>query len=165
MRITLELAQPADAAEVARVRTAAAEHLTQRYGEGHWSSTATEKGVLRELATSRVFLARSESAVVATLRLATKKPWAIDSAYFTLCTRPLYLTSMAVDPEVQRRGIGRQCLQQAIGFAKAWPGNAIRLDAYDAEAGAGPFYERCGYREVGRVVYRNTPLVYLEQLL
>jgi hypothetical protein len=43
--------------------------------------------------------------------------------------------------------------------------DAIRLDAYDAEAGAGPFYARCGFREVGRVLYRSTPLVYYERLL
>ena len=41
----------------------------------------------------------------------------------------------------------------------------IRLDAYDAPAGAGPFYSRCGFREMGRVIYRKVPLVYFEQLL
>src|ERR1035437_7340522 len=30
-------------------------------------------------------------------------------------------------------------------IAKAWPADAIRLDAYDAEAGAGPFYASCGW--------------------
>jgi hypothetical protein len=27
------------------------------------------------------------------------------------------------------------------------------------------FYAKCGYREVGRVTYRGTPLVYFERLL
>lgn len=49
--------------------------------------------------------------------------------------------------------------------AAAWPADAIRLDAYDAEAGAGAFYEKCGYRQRGRVVYRGDPLVYYELLL
>jgi hypothetical protein len=31
--------------------------------------------------------------------------------------------------------------------------------------GAGPFYEKCGYRPVGRVTYRKTPLAYFELLL
>jgi len=41
-------------------------------------------------------------------------------------------------------------------------GVAIRLDAYDAEAGAGRFYARCGYTELGRAIYRSAPLIYYE---
>jgi len=62
----------------------------------------------------------------------------------------------------QRTGLGRACMEAAREAAVRWPADAIRLDAYDAEAGAGGFYAKCGYREVGRVVYRNTPLVYYE---
>ena len=49
--------------------------------------------------------------------------------------------------------------------AAAWPADAIRLDAYDHAAGAGPFYAKCGFRERGRVVYRGNPLAYYELLL
>jgi hypothetical protein len=49
--------------------------------------------------------------------------------------------------------------------ARAWPSQAIRLDAYDADAGAGGFYAKCGFREVGRVTYRTVPLIYFELLL
>ena len=72
---------------------------------------------------------------------------------------------MAVDPAVQRRGIGRQLLEAAASVARAWPADAIRLDTYDADAGAGPFYVKCGYREVGRASYRGTPHIYFELLL
>ena len=43
--------------------------------------------------------------------------------------------------------------------------DAIRLDAYDAAAGAGDFYAKNGFREVGRTKYRNAPLIYYELLL
>jgi GNAT superfamily N-acetyltransferase len=69
---------------------------------------------------------------------------------------------MAVTPAKQRQGIGWRCMEEAKRIARAWPADAIRLDAYDAEAGAGPFYARCGCTEVGRVTYRNTPLIYYE---
>lgn len=103
--------------------------------------------------------------MVATLRLTTKKPWAIDTRYFTFCARPVYLLGMAVIPNRQRQGIGRRCLEETKRVAKAWPADAIRLDAYDADAGGGPFFARCGWVEVGRTKYRNTPLVYYELLL
>ena len=72
---------------------------------------------------------------------------------------------MAVAPDRQREGVGRRLLEYAAGVAHSWPGDAIRLDAYDSPAGGGGFYARCGYREVGRVTYRGTPLVYFELVL
>jgi ribosomal protein S18 acetylase RimI-like enzyme len=161
----LAVATSVDAPAIAALRTAVAEHLTREHGQGHWSSTVTERGVLRALRMSRVFVMRRRARLVATLCLATRKPWAIDSAYFTPCNKPIYLTDMAVDPTMQRRGIGRRCMDEALEIARAWPGDAIRLDAYDANAGAGEFYVKCGFREVGRVTYRGTPLVYFEMML
>ena len=163
-RLTLAVAE--DAPALAALHTAVAEDLTRRYGKGHWSSPMSEKAVLLGMRTAKVFAARDESgAIVATLRLATKKPWAIDKSYFTACRTPLYLHSMAVAPELQHRGIGRLCIEEAKRIGREWPANAIRLDAYDAEAGAGGFYGKCGFLEVGRVTYRNTPLIYFEMLL
>ena len=48
--------------------------------------------------------------------------------------------------------------------AAAWPADVIRLDAFDAESGAGGFYERCGYEPRGRAVYKGNPLAYFELL-
>jgi GNAT superfamily N-acetyltransferase len=161
----LVLATAADAPAIAALRMAAADTLTREYGPGHWSSAVSERGVLHAMRTSRVYVMRRGDEIVATLRLATKKPWAIDTSYFTDCKRPLYLTDMTVAPSSQRRGIGRLCVDAARELARTWPGDAIRLDAYDAVAGAGPFYQKCGFREVGRVTYRGTPLVYFEMLI
>jgi GNAT superfamily N-acetyltransferase len=160
--IALVPAVAADAVEIAALRNAAAEDLTRRFGKGQWSGTASEKGVRYDLRTSTVWVVRSRGRIIATLRLAARKPWAIDTSYFTPCDRPLYLTSMAVAPGRQRAGVGRRCLEQALRIARDWPADAIRLDAYDAEAGAGAFYRKCGFREVGRTSYKGNPLVYFE---
>ena len=165
MIVSVQTATESDAPAIAMLRTAAAAHLTRQHGPGHWSSVATELSVLRGVRTSRVLVARDGSRVVGTLTLATKKPWAIDTKYFVAVPRALYLTDMAVAPAAQRQGIGRQLLEAAKETARSWPGHAIRLDAYDATAGAGGFYARCGFREVGRVTYRGVPLVYFECLL
>jgi GNAT superfamily N-acetyltransferase len=125
----------------------------------------TDRGVATSIRTSRVLVARDADWIVGTLRLATKKPWAIDRAYFADVRRPLYLTDMAVLPSHQRTGIGRFMLAEAATVARHWPGDAIRLDAYDAPAGAGGFYAKCGYRQVGRKTYRGVPLLYFELLL
>jgi len=167
--MTFDLARADDAVGITAVRVRAAEHLTERFGRSHWSSIATERGVLQAVQLpahrSRTLVARDGGRVLGTLRIATKKPWAIDRAYFVDVPLPIYLTDMAVDPSVQRSGIGRALLDEAAEEVRRWPGQAIRLDAYDATAGAGPFYRKCGYREVGRVVYRGVPLLYFEFLL
>lgn len=72
---------------------------------------------------------------------------------------------MAVAPAKQRHGIGTHCLEGAERAARSWPADAIRLDAYDAKAGAGGFYATNGFTEVGRTKYRNTQLIYYELLL
>ena len=139
--------------------------LTRRYGHGPWASTTSERGMLFAFRISRVFVARRGEKILGTFRLMRKKPWAIDTRYFTPADNPIYLFAMAVTPESQGKGIGRACLEEAERLGRAWPADAIRLDAFDAEAGAGGFYARCGYTEVGRVSYRNTPLIYYELLL
>ena len=154
-----------DASELAALHTAVADHLSAVHGKGPWSSHSSEKGVLFGMRHSQVVVAMEGPAIVATFRLTTKKPWAIDTSYFTKCARPLYLLAVAVLPARQRQGIGRRCLQEAERLARKWPAEAIRLDAYDAAAGGGPFYRRCGYAERGRASYRNTPLVHYELLL
>jgi len=160
--VTLEKAHAADVAAIAALRTAAAERLTRDFGPGHWSAGGTESGVIRDMSTPGLFVVRSGDRLIATLRLAAKKPWAIDPAHFAASRSPLYLTSMVVAPDRQRQGIGRGCMMAAVQIARDKAADAIRLDAYDAAAGAGKFYEKCGFREVARVIYRETPLVYYE---
>jgi GNAT superfamily N-acetyltransferase len=168
MKLVLATATNSDAAELAALHTAAAQELTRQYGQGFWSSGQTERSVLSELRRpkfSRIVVARTNRRIVGTLRLATRKPWAIDTAYFTAASKPLYLTGMAVYPDVQRKGVGRFLLEGVAGIARAWPADAIRLDAFDAGAGAGAFYAKCGFREVARVTYKKDRLVYFELML
>ncbi len=173
MRLSFATASESDAAELAALHTAVAEDLTRRFGHGSWSSAPTERGVLSQMRRpkfERMLIARNGARdgsprIVGTLRLATKKPWAVDTAYFTPVQKPLYLTGMAVHPEFQRKGVGRSLLKEAEAAARAWPTDGIRPDAYEGEGGAGGFYSKCGYRELARLAYKGTPLIYFELIL
>ncbi|PWU09783.1 MAG: hypothetical protein C5B50_26660, partial [Verrucomicrobia bacterium] len=101
-RLTFEAAKTQDAAALAALHTEVAERLTDVHGHGPWSMKTSEKGVLYAMRVSRVFVARHGTELVATFRLATKKPWAIDVRYFSPCRKPLYLLAMAVTPARQR---------------------------------------------------------------
>lgn len=165
MSFSVTTATEADAPAIAVLRASVAEHLTSQYGQGHWSSCVTEKSVLRTIKTSHVLVIRNNTGITGTLRLETKKPWAIDLAYFASVRKPLYLHDMAVAPKLQRQGIGRYLIEEAKAIARAWPSDAVRLDGYDGAPGAGRFYAKCGFTEVGRKTYRGVPLVYFELML
>jgi GNAT superfamily N-acetyltransferase len=165
MPVPLVPATPGDARAIAALRNASAARLTREFGPGPWSSEATEEGVRRRMQTATIYLGRRGPSLVAMLALGPRKPLAIDPARFTFVPRPLYLTDMAVHPHFQRDGVGRGCLEALDSLVRQWPADGVRLDAYDAPAGAGEFYRRCGYVERGRTTYRGTRLIYFEHLL
>lgn len=165
MRIRLKPATVDDVAGLVSLRTAVSEHLAAQFPGILRPGGVTEKGIRFAMTRATLFVATHRDQPVAALTLSNRKPWAIDAAYFSRSETPLYLTDMAVDPRRQRKGLGRQCLEQAVKIARQWPADAIRLDAYDAEYGASDFYRKCGFHEVGRAIYRQTPLIYFEFLL
>jgi GNAT superfamily N-acetyltransferase len=165
MDITFSFATEANVPALTGLGCAVCEDLTARHGLGGWSSPPTERGLQLALRHARMLIALDGGAIVGKLRLQTKKPWAIDRAYFTPVKKELFLTGMAVMPAWQRKGVGRMLIGEAVKVARAWPANSICLDAFDADAGAGGFYAKCGFKERGRVAYRGTPHIYFEMLL
>ena len=166
MQMKLQSATAEDAESVAALRNAVSDNLTFRHGRGPWTAHCTTAGVLFDLRDALLLVALHRGEVVASLKLSTKKPLAIDLSYFSKVTRPYYLNGMAVAPDLQRQGIGRACLEQAAVLARRQKADAIFLGTFDQPtAGAGPFFFRCGYRETGRATRRDTALVYYEILL
>jgi GNAT superfamily N-acetyltransferase len=161
------LAVPADVEAIVGVRDAAADALTERFGQGHWSGHASASAVRRSIGNARewVIVSRARGRVTGTLALQTKKPWAIEVSHFSPVDRPLYLVSMAVLPRHQGKGIGRRLLAFAEELARERGFEAIRLDSYDASAGAGDFYASCGWAFRGTVKYKGNPLRYYERLV
>ncbi|MGH7943981.1 MAG: GNAT family N-acetyltransferase [Opitutaceae bacterium] len=144
----------------------AARDLTDRFGAGTWSfALETEASVQAELQSSTVLFVRDEGVGVGTLRLATRNPWLGNIDFFTLCDRPIFLTSMVVSPKRQQQGIGRLLLEESKRVAVDMGGKALRLDSYAGHAGAGGFYLKCGFREVRRGDYNGTALIWFEALL
>ena len=165
MRLTFRDARLLDVPAITGLHNAAAGALTARFGPGRWSSLVTERGTASSLRNARIRLGCGGRQVLTAVRLATRKPWAIDVSHFTPVRRPLYLTGLTVSVPHQGLGLGRRAVEDAEAVAAAWPADAIRLDAYDSPAGAGEFYRRCGFQERGQVTYKGNPLLYFELLL
>jgi GNAT superfamily N-acetyltransferase len=163
--LSFRFANEADARALLKLRLDVDADQKRRFGKDGWSTTISENSVARGLRFSRILVATQRGRIVGALRMETKKPWAVDLKYFTPVAKAVYLHDVNVDPRLQRSGIGRRLMERAKVAAREWPVGAIRLDAYDGPSGGGPFYEKCGFRQVGRAVYRHVPLVYFELLL
>ncbi|HZF28564.1 MAG TPA: GNAT family N-acetyltransferase [Gammaproteobacteria bacterium] len=165
MALSFRLATEADLPALLELRLAVDADQQRRFGDDRWSTTINERSVARALKSSRVVVGVKRGRIVGTARMETKKPWAIDLEYFTPACKAVYLHDVDVHPELQRSGIGRGLMDQVTTVARKWPVDAVRLDAYDGPSGGGPFYAKCGFRELGRTVYRGVPLVYFERIL
>ena len=165
MALSFRFATEADIPALLDLQLAVDADQEQRFGTDRWSTTISDRSIARGLKFSRVLIAKRQGRIVGELRMATKKPWAIDLKYFTPVGKAVYLHDVNVDPRLQRTGIGRQLIERAKTVARDWPVDAIRLDAFDGRSGGGPFYAKCGFTEVGRAVYRGVPLIYFECVL
>jgi GNAT superfamily N-acetyltransferase len=163
-RIAISVARMSEARALAAMRSAVARDMTEKFGEGHWSTRPSKAEVVRQLRASHVLVARQGAEVIGTVRLARALPWAIYSIAFTPVAKPVYVLGLAVAPECRGRGVGQQLMDAAKDTAGSWGAQALWLDAYEHEAGAGPFYAKCGFRRVGRTKYREVPLSYFEWL-
>ena len=160
----IEPANKTDIPALVQLHADVAAALTEAHGQGPWSRSHSDRAIIRGLRESHTFVGRRDGQIEGTFRLTKRKPWAIDPAFFTPAAKPLYLLDMAVRPDAQRRGIGRALLAFAVAFASQESFDCIRLDAYDAQAGAAGFYSKCGMSCRGHRTYRSTPLVYFEIL-
>jgi len=165
MKTEITPAALSDARALAALRTAVANGMTQKFGHGHWSACPSKAEVKRQLRASHVLVARREGEIVGTVRLARALPWAIDSIAFTQVTSALYVLGLAVALEARGLGVGRDLMEAAKEAARSMRAQALWLDAYEHSAGAGPFYQTCGFQMVGRTQYREVPLIYYEWLV
>ena len=78
MAVTVQFATEADIPELLQLRLSVDADQARRFGNDRWSTTINEKSVARGLKSSRVLIARRRGQIIGTLRMETKKPWAID---------------------------------------------------------------------------------------
>lgn len=160
--LTIANATRADARALTSLRVGVAQRLTLDHGGGPWSACPSRAMVIRQMRASHMLVARRGAEIVGTVRLIRANPLLLDAQAFTPVGVALYLIGLAVAPLVRGQGIGRELVETCKEVARSWPAQALWLDCYDTVAGAGPFYEKCGFRQVGPVVFKDAPLRFYE---
>ncbi len=162
--LSLRRIGPEDVQDVRDIRVRAAEDLTIRHGVGHWSHVTTLRTLRRRALEKQVLAVDRNGSLIGTFTVSAKKIGFYRNSWFANPDDPaLYLTDMAIHPNKQRMGVGRWCMAEIDNMARRDGLLAVRLDAYDAPAGAGAFYEKCGYRRVHHGSVNGTPLMYYEK--
>lgn len=157
-------ATPGDATVSRAIRFAAAADLSARFGPGHWSQVMPLGDIEEKIGAGLLYLIEADGSPVATFALGDLRIDFYQPAWFADPSADAgYLTDFAVLPTRQRQGIGRFALVEIEALCRSRRLSALRFDAYQGPAGAGPFYVKCGYirrhsnevRGVGRDYYEK----------
>lgn len=155
-----------DLEPVRHILAAAADDLTARFGQGHWSGVRAMETLQTHAVAGDLYVVEAASIAVGALRLTERKIGFYKQDWFARPEDPAgYLLDMAVHPAHQNRGVGRRAMQLAERVAQRAGLLAVRLDAYQGPAGAGDFYKKCGYTLVHSGEIRGIGLEYFEKLL
>lgn len=164
--IRLRQASCDDVNAAREILAAAAADLTARFGQGHWSHVRGIETLRKHAGNGTLYVAEARNGPIGVLRLTARRIGFYRTAWFAHPDDPAgYLMDMAVRPDHQRRGVGRQSMQLADQLARSAGLRAMRLDAYAGPAGAGEFYRKCGYALVHSAVFRGVALEYFEKQL
>jgi GNAT superfamily N-acetyltransferase len=164
--VMLRLAQTSDVGRIRAIIAAAASELTARFGDGHWSRVRAFETLEKYGERGTLYVIEATGVAIGTLRLTDRKiPFYRGEWFADPKAAAGYLLDMAIEPSRQRQGHGRRAMMAIEHIARSLGMKAVRLDAYDGPAGAGAFYEKCGYRQIHRGKFNGIALEYFEKSL
>ena len=82
--------------------------------------------------------------------ITVRRPGSFDDAYYARADVASF-EQLAVDPEHQRRGIGRALMDEAETLARSWGMRELAIDTSERAPELIAMYERRGYRVVGEL--------------
>lgn len=162
--VSIRLAEPDDLARIHGISANAASDLVEKHGHGHWGVISTRKTLKRATQEASLYVIAQDGLTVGTFRLTNNKIVFYRKAWFA---RPddlaAYLLNMAIDPAYQRQGIGQVAMREIDQRVRDMNLLALRFDAYAGPAGAGIFYQKCGYMLVHKGCVGDVALEYYEK--
>jgi ribosomal protein S18 acetylase RimI-like enzyme len=137
----IRLATDSDVAAITALLQSCAQSMSDQ-GMHHWLGVYDEDSVKANLSGKKVFVLESDNAILGCIALGTEK-----AEYYSACwpqapQADFYITQLAVSPEAQGKGYGKQLMQYCISRA----GDAvIQLDAVAHYPALIAFYQSLGF--------------------
>lgn len=163
-----------DAKAVEEMRRLAAQDLTARFGQGHWSGESKLAGIRERiklgdeetLRPSTLFVLRKDRLAVASLVLSRHMPSFWKASYWKEPKAiAVGVTNLVVHPQYQRQGLGRLIMDGAEKHSRDRRIEFMRLDAYTDNPISTNFYRALGYDERIAIDLRGTKLTLFEKRL
>lgn len=141
---------PDDIDDLYALIVACGEDMWRRLGLDHWKPPITIE-MFREYARAKeVFAVEDDGELVATFTIGFEAPEPYPpSSWADKAHRAIYLNKLAVTPGLQRRGLGRWCMEEIERLAAARGCQAVRFDALTRNVSLLGFYDHLGYRRCG----------------
>ena len=150
---TLTRASPEDTDKVWSIISTSATWLLADKGLDHWSSYYTRKLVAKKIQNQEVYLLSAGDRPVATISLSSD---AVDyytpdnlNSFADPKATAVYVSSLAVDPNYQGRGIASRLMEFADQAARDRGLKYVRFDCRAEYTDLVDFYKKRGYQEVG----------------
>jgi ribosomal protein S18 acetylase RimI-like enzyme len=148
-RITLRRASPADAPRISACVHAAYEHYIARIGKTPRPMLENYEKVIQQ---DRVVVAESSDGIADVLVLAETADG-------------FRVMNVAVDPKLQKSGVGKRLLEFAEAEARRLGYDSIYLSTQEKMTENQALYSRIGYREYDRRIEDGYARVYMRKML
>jgi GNAT superfamily N-acetyltransferase len=137
-----------------------------RLGLGHWDPPYPLDVMRRDAERGSVYTVRDADRTVGTFTIGTEPFSYYDMTIWEAPgARAMYVSRLAVLPELQGNGIGTWCMETIEQLARDEGCAAVRLDVYGKHRKLLEFYTRLGYSWRGVVEFRGSELVCFERVL
>jgi ribosomal protein S18 acetylase RimI-like enzyme len=119
--------------------------MRERYGVLTWDPPKPLRLLEPHVRARETWEALEDGRVVASLTLSAAAPAFYDLSYFDAREPARYLSSLAVEPREQQRGLGRACVEWALAAAGAAGARSVRLDTAGDNEPAQAFFDALGF--------------------
>jgi GNAT superfamily N-acetyltransferase len=137
-----------------------------RFGLSHWDPPYPLRLLRRDAAERRVCRVLGVDRTVATFTLDTEPFSYYDMTIWEAPgSEAIYVSRLAVDPDLQGHGIGTWCMEAIERLAAGEGREAVRLDAHGRHEKLVGFYAGLGYAQRGIATFRGAELVCLEKMI
>ena len=139
-------AQPSEATRVSELLQKCGRDIEQRLGLRNWAVPYPLELIQQQAEGGFVWVLEEDGQFIGTFTLDFDLPEEYAANWFTEPqVSAAYLHRLAVDPDIQGRGLGAHCLREVERVARQSGAAWLRFDAYSRNPGIQTFYRKQGF--------------------
>jgi GNAT superfamily N-acetyltransferase len=140
--------------------------MKSKLGLTHWHPPYPIQLLRRDAEHRSVYTVSGDDQIIATFTIDTRPlEYYYPALWKTPEHRAMYVSHLAVLPQLQGKGIGSWCMNEIENIAAESGCRAVRLDAYEKYKQLLQFYDKLGYERRAIVKFQGLNLVCFEKII